>query len=118
MTQKSLQVSRIVVRILSSVTLGVLSLSLILDRYFASASRSLANSRVGTLAIIWTAVTAFLLPAYVGVEVWWAGRLGIERSGLWIDALLAFACLVFFAAVSLYSLTHYAMLSWHVRERK
>jgi hypothetical protein len=109
MKEKGLRVSQTIVRVVASLTLVTLALSLVSDRYYGAASRSFANSRVGIATMIWMTVTSLLLPAYVALEGWWMRRLKIKSGALWIDGILAAACLTLFFVVVLVGFTHYVM---------
>lgn len=109
MKEHALQVSHIVVRIIASATLAILALSLVSDRYYPTISHTLVNSWLGTATIAWMTVFSLLLLPYVGLERRWARQLKIESNAVWIDAILATACLGLFLALALYGLTHYAM---------
>jgi hypothetical protein len=110
MTERRLQVAHIVVRVVSSLTLAASALSLVSDKYYPSASRSFANSFAGTATILWMTVTSLLLPAFVGLETWWARRLNLKNNSVYIDAILAAACLALFLVVVIVGFTHYAIL--------
>ena len=70
---------------------------------------SFANSPVGTVAVLWVAMTSLLLPLVVAYKIWRVKGIKPDGRALWVDGAFAVVCLVLFVVTILFSFKRYAM---------
>lgn len=98
--------TRFLFRILASLTLAGIILTVTLPRY----SAAVANSRFGGFASVWLFVFSTLAPLYAIAEVMQLRYHTNDRTALWVDSMIAASCFLLFWGVMLYAFTHHAFV--------
>ena len=109
MNERVLRLSQSAVRIIAIITLSILGIDLVCDRYYPSYSHALANSSLGNFLTLWTIAASLTLPFCVAFQAWWMRKYRVPSKLLWIDASLAIACFTVLLGIVLYAFGHYAM---------
>lgn len=100
------RLSHLMLRLLVIVNLADLIFGTFYPEYFHVINQFLPGKAV----IIWLATSTFLLPLYVGLEVWWMRSIKSEVRELLIDAALVIVWFLTFWGFILYAWTHYAII--------
>jgi hypothetical protein len=109
MSRRAEQVSHIVIRMISLVTLTDIGAVVLCEKFSSTHCRAFANSSAGRIMTFWTITVSLLLPLCVGLEAWWMRKSEAAGKSLWMDAALAIACFFLLWGVVFYSWGHYAM---------
>lgn len=98
--------SHLFVRLVSAIALANLALGAVSTSYF----HLVTGVWLGRLAVAASMLSCFLLPLYVGFEVWWMRKSRSEVKALWVDVVFAVASFLFYWFIVLYAFNHHAII--------
>jgi|ERR1019366_8453486 hypothetical protein len=96
-------ISHSLVRWVTLITVANFGLSTFWRSYF----EIVGHGRLGKGMALWSILSSFLLPIYVGFEILWMRKKGDQKKALYIDAGLVAVWLLVFWSSAAFAFGHY-----------